>query len=136
MFSYIAYRAYEYFRDKEIELAVSRTINFLALFQGSLIVPLFIILNLIIDIDPQIFGDNSRMKYFIGIPLAVVLIVINNQLFKKKLEGKELRDMENKYHKKKYKLPIWVIFLSPVLFVFVCPIIYGFVNGTIHISHP
>lgn len=136
MFNYIAYRAYEYFRGKDVELAVSRTINFLALFQGSLIIPLFILINLITDVDPKIFGDSPRIKYFVGIPIAIILIVLNSQLFKKKLEGKKLREMEHKYHKEKYRLPIWAIFLSPVFFVFICPILYGLANGSIHIVYP
>ena len=136
MFNYIAYRVYEYFKGKDNELALTRTINFLALFQGTLIIPLFILINIIIDIDPQKFGENPRIKYFIGIPLAFILIMLNNQLFKRKLEGEKLKEMENKYHKKKYKLPIWMIFISPVLFVFICPMLYGLINGTIHIAHP
>lgn len=117
-------------------MARSRAISFLSLFQGSLIIPLFILINLLANIDLKVFGEDPRMKYYIGIPIAVGLIILNNQLFKKKLEGEKLIELEAKYHKEEYILPIWLIFLTPALFVFLCPVLYGLFNGTIHIVHP
>lgn len=132
MFDYIGYRVFEYFNKKDEAFAVSRTINFLALLQGSLIVPLFMIVNLFTQIDPQIFGVNNRIKYFIGIPLAIILILINSYIFNKKLKGDGLKTLQEKYHKENYSFSVWWIFLSLILFVFLLPIIYGAINGTIH----
>ena len=131
MFNYIAYRVFEHFHNKESETAVSKTINFLALFQGTLIVPIFMSVNLIMKIDPQIFGNDTRIKYYIGIPLAAILIIVNTIFFKKKLKGEQLSVLKNKYHKESYLLPTWVIFAAPVIFVFILPIAYGAMNGTI-----
>jgi len=125
MFNYIAYRVFEHFHKKENETAISKTINFLALFQGTLIVPVFMAINLFTKIDPQIFGENTRIKYYIVIPLAVILIIVNTVLFKKNLKGETLSILKNKYHKERYLLPIWIIFATPIIFVFVFPIVYG-----------
>jgi len=132
MFDYIGYRVFEYFNKKDEAFAASRTINFLALLQGSLIVPLFMIVNLFTRIDPQIFGENNRIKYYIGIPLAIILIAINSYVFKNKLKGERLKTMQEKYHKESYLFSVWWIFLAPVFFVLILPIIYGAINGTIH----
>lgn len=132
MFDYIGYRVFEYFNKKDETFAVSRTINFLALLQGSLIVPLFMIVNLFTRIDPQIFGENHRIKYYIGIPLTIVLIAINSYIFKNKLKGERLKALQEMYQKESYFFSVWWIFLAPVFFVFIFPIIYGTINGTIH----
>jgi len=136
MFDYIGYRVFQYFHKKESETAVSNTINFLSLFQATLIVPVFITINLFVKIDPQILGVDNRIKYYIGIPLAAVLILINSVLKKKKLSGNKLSELKNKYHKERYVLPIWMIFSAPVFFVFVLPIVYGAMNGTLHVVYP
>ena len=135
-FNYIAYRVFEYFNRKDEALAVSRTIDFLALFQGALIIPLFIIVNLFTKINPQVFGVDNRIKYYIGIPLAVFLILLNSFLYKKKLKGDSLQQLKEKYHKDRYKLNIWFIFLAPVIFVLILPILYGVFNGTLRVVHP
>lgn len=131
MINYIGYRVFEYFNKKDKTLAVSRTINFLALLQGSLIVPLFIVFNLFNRTDSQVFCANNQIKYYIGIPLALLLIAINNFIFKKKLKGEGLKLLQEKYHKETYFFSIWWIFVMPILFIFIFPIIYGAMNGTI-----
>jgi hypothetical protein len=131
MFDYLGYRVFEYFNKKDETFAVSRSINFLALLQGTLIVPLFIIVNLFTQIDPQIFGVNNRIKYSIGIPLAIILIVINSHIFKKKLKGEGLKTLQEKYHKESYSFSVWWIFLAPIFFVFIFPMVYGAINGAI-----
>jgi hypothetical protein len=132
MFDYVAYRVFEYFSKKDESFAVSRTINFLALFQGTLIVPLFMVVNLFTQIDPQIFGVNNRIKYYIGIPLAIILGVMNSYNFKKKLKGEGLMALQKKYRKENLSFSVWWIFLAPIFFVFIFPLIYGTLNGTIH----
>lgn len=132
MFDYIGYKVFEYFNTKDESFAVSRTINFLALFQGSFIVPLFVIASILTQIDPQIFGGDNRVKYFIGISFAVTLMIINTYIFKRKLKGDGLRVWQKKYHKENYFFSVWWIFFSPIFFIFIFPIIFGVINGTIH----
>ena len=132
MFDYIGYRVFEYFNKKDKGFAVLNTINFLALLQGTSIVPLFIVINLFTRIDPQVFGENNKMKYYIGIPFYIILITLNSYIFKKKLKGERLKALQNKYHRERYPFSIWWIFLAPIFFVFIIPIIYGALNGTIH----
>jgi len=112
-------------------MAISNTINFIVLLQASLLVPIFLIFNLFVKLDPQIVGIDNRIKYYIGVPLAIALIILNSYLLKGKLKGEKLTILRSKFHKEKYKVPIWIIFSIPVLFVFVCPIIYGILNGTL-----
>ncbi len=112
-------------------MATSNTVNFMVLFQASLLVPLVLILNLFTKLDPQILGVDNRIKYYIGVPLAIILIILNSYWIKRKLKGEKLNDLRNKFQKEKYKVPIWIIFSIPVLFVFVSPIIYGIINGTL-----
>jgi hypothetical protein len=132
IFDYIGYRIFEYFNQKDKTLSISKTINFLALLQGSLIVPLFILINLFTRVDPQIFGLDNRIKYYIGILLALILILVNHYIFKKKLNSEGLKVLHEKYHKEKYAFSVWFIFLAPAFFVFICPLIYGILNGTIY----
>lgn len=131
MFNYIAYRIYEYFHEKENKTAIPKTINFLALFQGTLIVPIFIAINLVFRIPIHLLGEDSRIVYYIGIPFAVILMVVNTVYFKEKLKGERLKTLKDKYQKEKYLIPTWVIIATPVIFVFVIPIFYGVLNGTI-----
>lgn len=131
MLDWILYRVFEYFGEKDSSMANSNTVNFMVLLQASLIVPIFIFINLITEIEPQFLNEDSRSKYYIGVPLAIILIVLNSYWIKKKLKADKLNDLRNRFQKKKYKIPIWIILLSPVFFAFVCPIIYGMCNGTL-----
>jgi len=131
LFNYTLYRVFDYFEKHDEKTAISKTINFMSLLQGTLIVPLFILINTFIDIEPKVFGTDNRIKYFIGIPLAIILIAINNFTIKKKLKGDALNGLRDRFYKEKYSINVWLIFLLPVFFVFVCPILFGVFNGTI-----
>ena len=124
LFDYLIYRLFIYFNSKDSEHAVSNTINFMIILEASLIVPLFIILNAITTIKIE----NSNMKYYIGIPIAVILFIINTKFIKSKLQNEGLK---NKFSENKNWIPIWLIFIIPIIFVFVIPIIYGALNGTL-----
>jgi amino acid permease len=112
-------------------MAISNTVNFMVLLQASLLVPLILIINLFTKVEPQMLGVDNRIKYYIGVPLAIILIILNSYWIKRKLKSEKLNDLRSKFQKEKYKVPIWVIFSIPVLFVFICPIIYGMINGTL-----
>ena len=131
MFSWIVYRVFEYFDKKNKLMAISNTVNFMALLQASLLIPLFLILNLFIKLDPQMLGVNNNIKYYTGIPLAIILMILNSYWIKRRVKGENLIILKNKFQKERYKISVWLIFLTPVLFVFICPIIYGMLNGTL-----
>jgi amino acid permease len=131
MFNWIIYRTFEHFNKKDVSMAISNTVNFMVLLQASLLVPLMLIINFITILDPQITGIDNRIKYCIGVPFAIILIILNSYWIKRRLKSEKLNDLRNKFQKKKYKIPIWIIFSIPVLFVIVCPIIYGIINGTL-----
>jgi amino acid permease len=131
MFDWVIYRTFEHFNKKDVSMAISNTVNFMVLLQASLLVPLMLIINSLAKVEPQMLGVNNRIKYYIGVPLAIILIILNSYWIKRKLKSEKLNDLRNKFQKEKYKVPIWVIFSIPVLFVFICPIIYGMINGTL-----
>ncbi len=132
MLNWLSYRIFEYYSKKNKSSAMSDTVNFMTLILGASIVPIVIIINLFIEFNPKaILGDNKNMKFYIGIPLAVVLLIINSYYLKRRLKGDGLAELKIKYHREKYRIPIWIIFSIPVFFVFICPIIYGIINGTL-----
>lgn len=133
MLNYIIYRVFSYFNESDKSLSRFKTIGFLTLFQISLMVPMFILINIFIRIEPQLLIKSNVYKYFIGIVL-ILLMSINGVLFAGKLKEESLVAIREKYYRDKYVIPIWIILVAPVFFVFVCPIIYGIINGTIHIS--
>lgn len=136
MMNYIAYRIFEYFDRKDNTLSILRTINFLTLFQVSFLVPIFILFNSFLKVHINAISTVDRIEYYLGIPLGIVFILFNSFLYKKKLKGESLNRLNEKFHKEKYSLSIWVIFLTPVVLVFVVPIVYGLLNGTIRVVHP
>lgn len=128
LFNYIVFRVFLYFNNKDSELAMTRTINFMALFEGSLLVPLFLIFNGLTKVYTTPDNPNTRIKYYIGIPLSIVLILANSKLIKKKLTNENLEKLKRKYSKNESQISIWIIFLSPIFFVFITPMIYGALN--------
>jgi uncharacterized sodium:solute symporter family permease YidK len=131
LFNYIVFRVFLYFNNKDSELAMANTINFMALFEGSLLVPLFLIFNGITKVYTTPDNPNARMKYYIGIPLAIILIIANTKLLKRKLTNVSLEKLKMKYSKNEKQISIWFIFLTPIFFVFITSMIYGALNGTL-----
>jgi hypothetical protein len=132
MFNYLTYRVFRYFDNKEREKAVARTINFLVMLEGSLIVPIFMLLTQLEQKGGHLFSDDNKLKYIIGIPLFELIILIHSTIIKKKLQGKQLSLIKEKYHKEHYFLPVWGIFAVPFFFVFIFPIAF---NGTMSFQY-
>jgi len=105
----------------------------MVLFEASLIVPIFMIFNGIFHFFSSPENPNLRMKYFIGIPLAVILIIGNTFYFKRKLTKTGIEKLRTKFYGKENLIPIWIIFIAPIIFVFVLPILYGWINGSLRI---
>lgn len=130
MFDYIAYRLVVYFKTRDESVAMENTINFLTIFQVSLLVPLYFLINIFIKTDLHYFS--KYVTFGFALIITIGLIKINNHLYKKKLSAEGLEKLNEKYHKEKYFISIWVILLSPVFFAFICPLIYGTINGSLH----
>lgn len=133
MMNYIAYRVFEFFSKKDNKLSTFRTINFLILFQISFLVPLFIFLNSIVRVNLNKISSVDRIEYYIGIPLAVILILTNSFFLKKQLKGERLTQLKEKFHREHYSLSIWIIFITPIVLTFIIPVLYGILNGTIRV---
>ena len=131
LFDCIVFRVFEYFNNKQSHYAKDNSVNFIVIFQATMLVPLFLFFSLFIEFDPHIFGDDDSVKYYIGIPLAIALLYYNGRVYKKKLNDERLEEMRKNYQKDKYKIPIWVIFIIPLIFIIVCPILYGVISGTL-----
>ena len=129
MVNYIVFRVYEFFSRKTLDQAMNKTISFISLLQISLLVPMFIpFMKMSFFLENKLDG---RSKYIFAIIVGLTLVFLNRIWIKKKLSGNRLKEIERKYKKEKYTLPIWMIFILPVLFVFGTPIIYGAINGTL-----
>ena len=128
MFNYLTYRVFRYFDNKGSEKAIARTINFLVVLEGSLIVPIFVTLAYWEQLGRDMFSDDNKVKCFIGIALFELIILIHSTIIKRKLQGKQLSLLKEKYHKEKYSLPVWVIFAVPIFFVFIFPLV---LNGDV-----
>ena len=130
-FNYIVFRVFEFFNNKQDDQAMQKSIYFIGLFQLTMLVPLFLFFRLFIEFDPQVFGDDKRVKYYIGIPLGLILLYLNGRIYRKKFNVTGLEKFHQKFHQEKYKIPIWVIFMMPVIFIIICPILYGAISGTL-----
>ena len=76
----------------------------------------------------------EEFKYFIILPLGAILALINTSIYKIKLKGESFNRLKEKYHKERYAIPIWVIFITPIICVFIIPMIYGALNGTLKVG--
>ncbi|WP_189360731.1 hypothetical protein [Algibacter mikhailovii] len=128
---YLIYRVFGYFDKKNPSKAKSNTINFISIFEGTVLVPIFLIFNGITKIYSTPENPNPSMKYYIGIPLAILLLILNTKYIKIKLKNNGIDLLNSRFKNTLNWIPIWLIFSSPIIFVFVCPIIYGAINGTL-----
>ena len=122
MFNYLIYRVFRHFHRNENKKAISRTVNFLVLLEGSLVVPLFMFINVLVKHGTHGFLGENKLMFFIGIPLAELAILAHSSMIKKSLSGEKFKHSRNRYQKGKYHLPIGVIFALPILFIFVFPV--------------
>lgn len=128
---YLAYRVFQFFIKKNIQLAKSNTINFMILFEISIVIPIFFLLNGIFHFYNTPENPELRLNYYTAIPIAIILYFANSYYFKQKLVYDEPNELHNRYKDKCQFIPIWLIFISPIIFVFLTPIIYGFINSTL-----
>lgn len=131
MFNYLAYKVFDYFQKEGNDKAVSKAINFLLLLEGSLIVPIFMLINNIEQHSGHLFAGDNKLKYFIIIPLFELLVLLHSTVLKKKLQGIQLSALRNKYEQQRFQLPLWIIFALPILFIFVFPVVF---NGSVSIQ--
>lgn len=129
---YIGYRVFEYFESKDKALAKIRTINFIALLQGSFLVPIFMVIKFISQYDSTQIIENQNWKYYFGIPVAIILMTLNTYYFRKRLNTDGIKFLRARYHQKKHSFSVWWIFLAPIFFTFILPMVIASLNGTLH----
>ena len=116
MFDWVIYRTFEHFNKRDASMAISNTVNFMVLLQASLLVPLILIINLFTKVEPQMLGLDNRIEYYIGVPLAIILIILNSYWIKRKLKSEKLNDLEQNFKEKNTKCQFGLSFNS----YFVC----------------
>ena len=126
---YIIFRVYSYFKSKEN--GRDKTIYFLALLACSLLFLLFFLANGLTNFLVTPEDPDPRMKYYIGIPIAIVLFKLTQIAVSKKINNDGLAKLEEKYNGKENLIPIWIIFITPVILILGTPIVYGLINGTL-----
>ena len=127
----IIFKTYFYFHKKDKSLAITRTLGFITLLEASLMVPLFAIINGISLIYKTPAEPDSKMKYYIGIPLYLILTFLNNRFIKSKLKELDIPKLYDDYLVDGRIKNIWLIFILPIIFVFLTPITHGSINGTL-----
>ena len=128
---YLVFRVHEYFHKRNPIRSDQNTIMFMSIFTGSLFLPvLFYIRSFVLypeNPNSSIYG----LRRIFGLIAAIVLYFINNLFIRKKLQGEQLQILKGKFYKEKYVIPIWLIFIFPVLLCFGPPIVYVLINGTL-----
>lgn len=134
---YLLFRIHEYFLKKKGRTALEYTVYFVVILEASLIVPFSLVYRIFAGWGGPFVWPDPRMRFYVAILIAVVLGGLSNVVLRKYLSPERLEQLYRRYHKETYKLPIWVIFGSPVFFMFICPVLYGLINGTLRVfGHP
>lgn len=131
MIDYIIFKTYTFFKKRDEKLAKERTINFLVVFVTSLIYVLFFIVNGIFKFHKTPTTTNPHLKYYIGIPMYVIMYLLFRKYISKMIDIKGLSSLETRF-KDNNAIPIWLIFSLPVILFILTPIIYGLINGTLN----
>jgi hypothetical protein len=131
VYFYIVYRVHEYFHKRNPIRSDQNTILFMSMFTGSLFLPVLFYLRSFVLYPENSNPSSYGLRRIFGLIAAIVLYFINNLLIRKKLQGEQLQILKGKYYRGKYIIPIWLIFIFPVILCFGPPIIYGLINGTL-----
>ncbi len=119
----LIFRVFGFFWERNNDKALTRTLNFLVLFEGSLVVPLFMLINILsINVFHNQPYEENAWLYLVGIPIAEFLILFHSTIVKKKMQRTKVREMLANYCKPRYRMPIWLILVLPFIFIFVVPI--------------
>jgi len=132
LFEYILFRVFEYLQLKDKNFAIVNTINFIVILQAAVLFFVFIIVQALLNFTLDSYDINDRTLLIVVLSFGVMSIIVNTYFIKPILRGEKLLILQKKFHKKKYKFNIWVIFLFPVFCVFVLPIIIGLLKGTLN----
>jgi len=98
----------------------------------SLIYVLFFIVNGIFKFHKSPTITNPHLKYYIGIPLYVLMYFLFRRYLEKIIDFKGLNSLETRFKDKENAIPVWVIFSLPFIIFILTPIIYGLINGTLN----
>jgi hypothetical protein len=79
-FDYIFYRIYSFFNKRKDDIADEKAINLVTLIQLAIIVDIIIILS---NFNIYEIPEKFKNKWLIGLPLFLILSIINHYRFKK-----------------------------------------------------
>lgn len=132
IFNYLLFRLYEHFSKSDKSFLLVNISIFLIACQCSFFLFIYFIGSLIYDFSNiRLFVTTHREnKFFIIVPIALVLFVLNYVYLSKKEYLGIFNEWEKKYKRDKYWLPMWIIFSIPIMITLVAVLAPGIVNGT------
>lgn len=132
IFNYLLFRLYEFFSKRDKSFLLVNISIFLIACQCSFFLFIYFIGSLIFDFSNiRLFVTTHREnKFFIIAPIALILFILNYVYLSKKEHLGIFNELEKKYKRDKYWLPMWIIFSIPIMITLVAVLTPGIVNGT------
>ncbi len=133
-FEYLYFRVYEFFARRNDSLEGWFTFSFMTLFLVSFIMPIGLIVRWMAGIHgPLIQIDEVVLQ----ISLLIVFPSLSFLLYRWTIAKDKYNKVYTRYHKDRYRLPIWVIFATPAFNVLITPVIYGLLTRSlVFMGHP
>lgn len=133
MCNYFLFRVYSFFLKKDKEYFRVNMILFLIVCQYSLFFGICLLASLIIDLQfiPQFLAEHIESKTLIVVVVTLISTSLNYTfLIKKENEG-FFDKLSKKYKNSKYNIPMWIIFVLPIMIILGSILIYGSIAGTL-----
>lgn len=79
IFDYIFFRTYDFYKKRHSDIPIDRGIQLLSIIQGLLILDTF----MVVDFFEDIINRKVINKYILGLPVAIVILVVNEIRYKR-----------------------------------------------------
>ena len=135
-FEYLYFRVYEFFARRNDSLEGWFTFSFMTLFLVSFIVPIGLIVRWMARINGLLIQSDEGL---VAVQISVLIIFpsLSFLLYRWTIAKDKYNKVYTRYHRDKYRLPIWVIFATPAFNVLITPVIYGLLTRSlVFMGHP
>src|SRR5690606_26527387 len=122
IFDYIFFRTYDFYKKRHSDIPIDRGIQLLSIIQGLLILDTF----MVVDFFEDIINRKVINKYILGLPVAIVILVVNEIRYKRMGKRNQFIPLyerwgnENPTNRKRKGI---VIVILPVFLLFGVPLI-------------
>ena len=79
IFDYIFFRTYDFYKKRHSDIPIDRGIQLLSIIQGFLILDTL----MVVDFFEDIINREVVNKYILGLPVAIVILVVNEIRYKR-----------------------------------------------------